>query len=265
MGDAPSVEKVFFPLDEELELPPSKLAPRQYEHLVHLSCCMPFEKAAQMMEEIVSVQTNEETARRLTEQVGSWMEAAQTAEVEAEGMPESEEQQPTEGSVISPDGAMISLVHKQWAEARTVAIGEPQEKRNASGETEIHVSNLSYFSRLSDASTFTKLAEVEIQRRQVAQAQEVCAVMDGADWLQGFIDQHRPDAVRILDFPTCQQSISPNCWKHWSKRVCTFPLRCSAGVSIFSNIAVLACFCAWLIVWRAVLQSEKVFTSIWTT
>ena len=27
------------------------------------------------------------------------------------------------------------------------------------------------------------------------------AVMDGAEWEQGFVDSHRPDAVRILDFP----------------------------------------------------------------
>ncbi len=63
------MEKVFFPLDEELGLLPGNLAPRQQEHLVHLACFMPFDKAAQMMEEIVSVQTNEETVRRLTEQV----------------------------------------------------------------------------------------------------------------------------------------------------------------------------------------------------
>lgn len=27
------------------------------------------------------------------------------------------------------------------------------------------------------------------------------AVTDGADWIQSFIDLHRPDAMRILDFP----------------------------------------------------------------
>src|SRR5436190_14295309 len=110
MGRAPSVGRVFFPLDEELELLPSKLAPRQYEHVVHLSCFMPFDKAAQMMEEIVSVQTNEETARRLTEQAGSWMEAAQTTEIEVTSESESEDEEPLERCVISPDGAMISLV-----------------------------------------------------------------------------------------------------------------------------------------------------------
>jgi hypothetical protein len=25
--------------------------------------------------------------------------------------------------------------------------------------------------------------------------------MDGAAWVQGFLDDHRPDAVRVLDFP----------------------------------------------------------------
>ncbi len=93
-------------------------------NLVHLACFMPFDKAAQMMEEIVSVQTNEETVRRLTEQVGSWMEASQIAEIEATSEPESEDEKPPERCVVSPDGAMISLVHKQWVETRTVAIGE---------------------------------------------------------------------------------------------------------------------------------------------
>src|SRR4030095_7223939 len=148
MGRALSVEKAFFPLDEELELLPGKLAPRQYEHVVHLACFMPFDKAAQMMQEIVSVQTNEETVRRLTEQVGSWMETSQTAAIEEPSEPESKDGEPPERCVFSPDGEMISLIDNQWAETRTVAIGEPQEKLNAEGEREIHVGNLSSFSRL---------------------------------------------------------------------------------------------------------------------
>jgi hypothetical protein len=74
---------------------------------VHLACFMPFDKVAQMMEEIVSVQATEETVRRLTEQVGGWMEAAQTAEIEAHGEPESEDAEPRQRCVISADGAMI--------------------------------------------------------------------------------------------------------------------------------------------------------------
>jgi hypothetical protein len=169
---------------------------------------MPFDKVAEMMEELLSVQTNEETVRRHTEQVGSWMEAWQTAEVEADAEPQPESERPPQRCVFSSDGAMVSLVHKQWAEVRTVAIGEPQEKRNAKGEREIHVGKLSYFSRLADATTFTKLASVEIRRRRVKEAKEVSAVMDGADWCQMFADRHRPDAVRILDFPHAGEHIN---------------------------------------------------------
>ncbi len=200
--------KVFFPLDEELGLLPGNLAPRQQEHLVHLACFMPFDKAAEMVGAILSVQTNEETARQLTERMGACMEAAQTAEVDTPCPQESKEGPVPQRCVISSDGAMVSLTKKQWAEVRTLAIGEPHEKFNANGEREIHVGKLSYFSRLADASSFIDLAEVEIRRRKVREAKEVCAVMDGADWCQSLTDRHRPDAVRILDFPHAAEHIS---------------------------------------------------------
>ena len=65
---------------------------------------------------------------------------------------------------------------------------------------QVEVINLSYFSRLSDSETFGRLATVETERRGVGLAKEVGAVQDGACWIQGFVDLHRPDAIRILDF-----------------------------------------------------------------
>jgi hypothetical protein len=208
MERAPNVGKVFFPLDEELGLLPGNLAPRQQEHLAHLACFMPFDKAAEMVGAILSVQTNEETARQLTEHMGACMETAQTVEVDAPDSQEAKDGPVPQRCVISSDGAMVSLVHKQWAEVRTLAIGEPEERRNADGEIEIHVGKLSYFSRLADASTFIDLAEVEIRRRKVREAKSVSAVMDGAEWCQSLTDRYRPDAVRILDFPHAGEHIS---------------------------------------------------------
>ena len=181
-GTCPQCGAGFFPLDEELAFLPGTLAPRQQEHLVHLASWMPFDKAAQMIEELLWVQTSQETVRCLTERTGACMEASRATEAPCPH--ESNDQQPKSRCVFSADGAMVSLVQKQWVETRTVVIGEPEEKRNAEGQREIHVGSLSYFSRLADASTFTRLAEVEIERRKVKQAVEVCAVMDGADWLQ---------------------------------------------------------------------------------
>ncbi len=47
-----------------------------------------------------------------------------------------------------------------------------------------------------------------MQCRQVRKAEQVCAVTDGADWCQAFTQRHRPDALRILDFPHAAEHVS---------------------------------------------------------
>jgi hypothetical protein len=103
--------------------------------------------------------------------------------------------------VLSADGAMVPLCGGEWAEVRTLAIGEVATPATAAESQEVHVGHLSYFSRLADAATFATLVEGKMRRRQVGLASKVAAVTDGAEWLQGLIALHRPDAVRILDFP----------------------------------------------------------------
>ena len=102
---------------------------------------------------------------------------------------------------VSVDGAMIPLVHKEWAEVRSVAIGVVEKPALEKGEAVIHTGQVSYFSRLCDAEAFSHLALVETHRRGTETAKEVCGVVDGAEWEQAFLDMHRPDAIRILDFP----------------------------------------------------------------
>jgi hypothetical protein len=75
------------------------------------------------------------------------------------------------------------------------------------GEWVVHTRNLSYFSRLVDAEGFAHLTLVEMHRRGLENACQVAAVMDGAEWEQGFVDYHCPQAVRILDFPHAGQRI----------------------------------------------------------
>lgn len=89
-----------------------------------------------------------------------------------------------------------------------MAIGVPVSKPGTDREVEVHVDQLSYFSRLADASTFTDLAQGEMRQRQVTQATQVCAVTDGAEWCQAFVDRYRPDAVRILDFPHAAEHLN---------------------------------------------------------
>ncbi len=206
MEPVPVVGRGFFPLDEQLALPAgSSLTPRQQEHLVHLSSWMPFERAASMLHCLLGVQVSEATTRRQSEQAGALALAVQTQQAKA---PSEDPPKPEARLAVSADGAYVPLLKGAWAHLRPGAIGEVAAEGQSQGEPEVHVHQLSYFSRMSDAETFADLAEVEMGRRGVSQAQEVAAVTDGAEWLQGLLDLHCPDAVRILDFAHAAEHLS---------------------------------------------------------
>ena len=193
--------RAFFPLDEELELLPGCLTPSLQQDVVRLGTWMPFARAAQELQHFRSTDVSRPTVERITEAAGAAYEALQTAAVERierelPAAPPGPRQQ-----FLSVDGAMVPLVGGEWAEVKTMVIGEVQPPVFVKGEPVIHTCDHSYFSRLADADTFQRLALVETQRRGVETALEVSAVTDGSDWIQGFVDYHRPDAVRILDFP----------------------------------------------------------------
>ena len=168
---------------------------------MHLASWMPFGRTVEMLSCLLGVQVSEETVRRLTEQAGAQVEAAQTEQAQEPWQEEPSAAEKPKRLVLSADGAMVPLCEGEWAEVRTVAIGEVDPAGTPEGAGEVHVGALSYFSRMTTAEAFADLAEVEMRRRQVGEATEVAAVTDGADWLQGLVDLHRADAVRILDFP----------------------------------------------------------------
>ncbi len=164
---------------------------------------MPFEQAAADVAFFWRVELDETTVRRYTQAAGAAYVAEQADEVER-----LERERPAAPfgptvQYLSADGAMVPLVGGEWAEVKTLAIGEVEVRpaEDEDGVPEAHTTNLSYFSRLADAETFTRLAYVETYRRGTESASVVCAVQDGAEWLQGLVDVLRPDAVRILDFP----------------------------------------------------------------
>jgi hypothetical protein len=206
MEPARIVGRVFSPLDEELALLPGTLTPKQQSHLVQLGSWMPFRQASRVLEDLLGVTVSPETARRLCETVGKQVEDQQTAQAHEPWKEEANAPDSSARLAISADGAMVPLLGGEWAEVRTLAIGEVPT--GSADPEQVHVGNLSYFSRLTDATHFTDLAEVETRRRHLVQAKEVCAVMDGADWLQTLVDIHRPDALRILDFPHAAEHLN---------------------------------------------------------
>lgn len=191
----------FFPLDEELGLLSGQLTPRLQEGLVRLSTHIPsFAKAAKEFAFFTQVEVHRTTACRLTEAAGTSAVAIQTQQAEHILQTHPLPACGPERLVLSVDGAMVPLVGGQWAEARTLALGEPVLRKNTEGQEVVQTSALSYFSRLTDSASFAEVATVEIHRRGIETAGSVGAVVDGAEWCQTFIDLHAPQATRILDF-----------------------------------------------------------------
>jgi hypothetical protein len=158
---------------------------------------MPFAHAAEQVEAILGVQVSTSTVRRLTETAGKLCEQQQEALNQAQAP-----MNPPSPMAMSADGAMVFVRGKGWQEVKTLVLAEveplPPERTRQVREKRTHTH--STFSRLSNAERFGEVCSAEISRRGIERAPQVCAIQDGAIWLQGFVDLHRPDAVRILDF-----------------------------------------------------------------
>jgi hypothetical protein len=196
---------------------PGALTPSLHEDLVRLGVWMPFGRAAQELAHFRHTVVSRPTAERLTEAAGAAYVAVQTAEV---GRLEREAPEAPAGPAklfLSADGAMVPLVGGEWAEVKTLVLGEVQPAELENGELVVHTRRHSYFSRLTDAETFQRLALVETQRRGVETAAAVAAVTDGSEWIQKFVDHHCYPAVRILDFPHAGEHIHAVGQAHWGE------------------------------------------------
>jgi len=179
-------------------LPGLHLTPILIEGLVRLAALAPFEQVSPLLAHFTGVAVDAETVRRLTEAAGSAQVARETAAVER-----IERLLPTPPAgpavhLLSVDGAFVPLMGGGWAEVKTLVLGTIGPAANDPAQT--RTTELSYFCRLTDAADIARLATVETQRRGTETATTVVAVVDGAQWCQGFIDHQRHDAVRILDF-----------------------------------------------------------------
>jgi hypothetical protein len=168
--------------------------------MARLGTWMPFRAAQRELAFFLGVEVAEATVRQITEQAGAAQVQVQAAEVEALLRERPDCPVGPEMQLLSLDGALIQLVTGEWKEVKTLAVGEVgKAKKKPEEEEQVQTTALSYFSRMSEAANFQQEALGELYRRGVEKAETVCAVSDGADWIQKWVDYHRKDAVRILD------------------------------------------------------------------
>src|SRR5437867_300774 len=85
---------------------------------------MPFAKAVALLASFTQTQVSASTAQRHTEAVGLAYDAVQAAEVERIERDWPEVPSGADKLILSADGAMVPLLHGEWAEAKMLVVGE---------------------------------------------------------------------------------------------------------------------------------------------
>jgi hypothetical protein len=144
---------------------------------------MPFAQVARLLAACSHVTLSAPTVRRVTEAAGATLVTAETQAAATITATLPPAPAGPARALVSVDGAMVPLVGGQWAEVKTLVIGAVAQRATPDGPVP-HTTDLSYFSRLTDAITFEHLSLVETQRRGLERAPAVAAVTDGAEWIQ---------------------------------------------------------------------------------
>ncbi len=159
---------------------------------MHFATVVSFERAAKFLMQHHGVSVSASTSRRQTEAIGVSAEAVQDEQAEAVLLQSSYISEKdylhekTNKQVISSDGSYISLRGNIYTEVKSAVIGEVHENKRRleyRAEQEVKVTNITYFSRMTNSERFTELATGEIDRRGFFQSKLVCAVSDGAKWI----------------------------------------------------------------------------------
>ncbi len=162
-------------------MPDGHLLPHAQETLVRLGSELPFGRVAGHLKRMLGVVVHASTARRQTLAVGQRVLEVQNEQ--AQPLCACPEENASERMAMSSDGSMVPLVGGVWAEVKVVAIGAV-ECRTRKGEEQIVTTQITYFARLANAVTFADQASAEVRRRGIERAKDVCAIQDGAEWIQ---------------------------------------------------------------------------------
>ena len=102
---------------------PGTLTPSLAEDAALLGSRVPFTPAAELIGRFRKVEVSEATVRRVSENSGqAWVEL-QREEAKALELELKEAREGPALQQLSVDGAMVPLLHGEWAEVKTMAIG----------------------------------------------------------------------------------------------------------------------------------------------
>lgn len=212
----PSCHHGTVPLDQELGLCAGSISVGLANALALVGVQLPYEEAAQLVQQLTGVSVCANTVREATEGLGRVVvekerEAVEAAwDLAAPQWPPSPAKAPAR-LYVSMDGTTVLTREEGWKEMKIGAFytttAPPPSQRTDSWE--VRAQEISFYADFAGPEAFGKALWLEGYRRGVTQATEVVAIGDGAHWIWNLVEEHFPGAMEVVDWYHASQYI----WK----------------------------------------------------
>ena len=208
-----------YPLDQHLGYQTGCLTPELISTAGRVGAEIPFERARDLLKELMGVCLSENSVRDATQEVGDEV-AAQEEEYSAESRDAevllahdrlAPEEKPDRlyGSV---DGIKVP-VDGEWRELKVgcwhLEEESPRDSAPDESEKETRATEISYYCDFLRAETFGDLMWASGCQRLADQAKELVFVADGAAWIWKLVQTHFPQATQIVDWYHAVEYIAP--------------------------------------------------------
>jgi hypothetical protein len=204
------VGRVFFPLDEQLQLQ-GGWSEGVVKRAVWLSGQVSFERAAEIMAHVGRVDISVSSVWRQTQALGEGFRQVQEAERARANVVAGPRVRPAgvgggaQRLGVGLDGGMIHIRGEGWKEVKVGCVFEVRERPTLdvrTGDTVelAHAVNNSYVAHLGGPEPFGELLWAEAQRRGWEQATATEVVGDGAPWVWNLTATHFYSSRQVVDW-----------------------------------------------------------------
>jgi len=189
-----SVSRVFFPLDEQLELWEHHWSESVVKYAVWLSGLVTYAEAATILTTIGEIPISVSSVWRRLERWGAKCQAVETTQrVASLAAPTREELDQTEALIsqdlgAAMDGGMVHIRTEGWKELKVgcvFAIRQQPTRDKHTGEIVdlAHAADNTYVAHLGGPVIFGEAVWAEARHRRWMQARETVVLGDGASWI----------------------------------------------------------------------------------
>jgi hypothetical protein len=205
------VEQGFFPLDQQLKVDGKQQSEGMSKLSVWLSGLLPFERAAEVLEQVGRIHTSRGSVwqqsqlwgRKFQEQEEKLQKMAAEVDVQ-NGIVLGEEK--TAGRMgVSMDGCMIHIREEGWKEAKIGCIFDVEQEIIVDEQTQEEIEigcarNNTYVAHLGEPEAFGQKVWAEAKRRGWTSAADTQVVGDGAAWIWNLTGEHFYDSEQVVDW-----------------------------------------------------------------